>query len=188
MDRIDAHLTSPQAEPLSKASADRLERLFRLYNRRLVALAVPLTNDPATAEDVVMAAWVKAAGSIHQLRAEDAEAFGWLAVLTRHAVSDFYKVSRNREIPRDWADAVTSFPLPAAPAAEDVALAEPEQELPEQLAAAVAALPAEDQDVVLLRAEGMPYAAVAGHVGRGDAFAYTHFHRAVGQLRLALAG
>ncbi|MFJ3914485.1 RNA polymerase sigma factor [Streptomyces vinaceus] len=179
--------TYDQRQVLSSSAADRLDRLFRLYNQRLVRLARNLTNDPATAEDVVMDAWVRAGRSLHQLVSPDAEAFAWLAVLTRHAVSDFYKASRNREIPRDWADAVASFPLPAAPAAEDVALAEPEPELPEHLAAAVAALPAEDQAVVLLRAEGMPYAAVAGHVGRRDAYAYTHFHRAVGQLRLALA-
>ncbi|WP_329449422.1 sigma-70 family RNA polymerase sigma factor (plasmid) [Streptomyces sp. NBC_01426] len=176
------------ALPLTADTAARLDRLFRLYNQRLVRLARNLTNDPATAEDVVMDAWVRAGRSLHQLVSPDAEAFAWLAVLTRHAVADFYKVGRNREIPRDWADAVASFPLPAAPAAEDIVLAEPEPELSERLAAAVATLPEQDQAVLLLRADGMPYAAVAGHVGRGDSYVYAHFHRAVGQLRLALAG
>lgn len=179
MDRID-----PQ--PLSAASAERLDKLFRLYNRRVVALARTLANHADDADDIAADTWLVAARWIETLQADDDQAMGWLATLTRHAVRDFYKPRRNREQPRDWSDTVSSFALPAAPAAEDVALAEPMPELPEHLAALVDSLPENYRTVVLLRCEGVPHSAINDHIGRRAASS-SRLVTALRTLRPALA-
>ncbi|MGW3715498.1 hypothetical protein ACWDN6_35825, partial [Streptomyces albogriseolus] len=104
------------------------------------------------------------------LKADDDHAMGWLATLTRHAVRDFYKPRRNREQPRDWSDTVSSFALPTAPAAEDVALAELMPELPEHLAALVDSLSETEQAVVRLRCEGLTHRAIIAHTGNSNVF------------------
>lgn len=162
MDRIDS-------KPLSAASGERLDRLFRLYNRRVVALARTLANHADDADDIAADTWVVATRWITTLEADDDHAMGWLATLTRHAVRDFYKPRRNREQPRDWSDTVSSFALPTAPAAEDVALAEPTPELPDDLAALVDSLPEKYRTVVLLRCEGVPHSAINDHIDRRSA-------------------
>lgn len=175
MDRIDI-------QPLSAASGERLDRLFRLYNRRVVALARTLANHADDADDIAADTWVVATRWIGTLKADDDQAMGWLATLTRHAVRDFYKPRRNREQPRDWSDTVSSFALPTAPAAEDVALAEPLPELPEHLAALIDSLPEQYRTVVLLRCEGVPHSAINEHIGRRAASS-SRLHTALRTLR-----
>ncbi|MGW1269863.1 RNA polymerase sigma factor [Streptomyces sp. NPDC002491] len=180
MDRIDSR-------PLSAASGERLDRLFRLYNRRVVALARTLANHADDADDIAADTWVVATRWIGTLKADDDQAMGWLATLTRHAVRDFYKPRRNREQPRDWSDTVSSFALPTAPAAEDVALAEePVTELPEHLAALVDSLPEKYRTVVLMRCEGVPHSAINDHIARRAASS-SRLHIALSMLRPAMA-
>ncbi len=158
-----------ETQQLSEASAARLDRLFRLYNTRVVALARTLANNADDADDIAASTWVVAARWIGTLTADDDNAMGWLATLTRHAVRDYYKPRRNHEQPRDWSDTVASFALPAAPAAEDVALAEPTPELPEHLAALVDSLPEKYATVVRLRCEGVPHSAINEFINRRGA-------------------
>ncbi|MGF0168643.1 RNA polymerase sigma factor [Streptomyces koyangensis] len=113
MDRIDA-------QPLTAASADRLDRLFRLYNARLLGFAATRTRDYATAEDVVSETWLRAAVSLSQLRADDAHAYGWLRSIAFRAAVDQYRPRSASEKPEDWTDALASRALPAVPAAEAV--------------------------------------------------------------------
>ncbi|MFD7186291.1 RNA polymerase sigma factor [Streptomyces sp. NPDC059904] len=179
MDRIDA-------KPLD---AERLDRLFRLYNARLVRYARTQTRDADAAQDVAAETWLKAGLSLHNLRAADDEAFGWLRTIAQHTASDYYS---GYERPQDWTDAVTSRALPAADSAEDVALAEPSAPADHdvELAAALDALPERERLVVRLRMQGLTWEAIGQSYGRTCGTAHRRYSRALQILRAqpALAG
>ncbi|MEU2578757.1 RNA polymerase sigma factor [Streptomyces anulatus] len=172
MDRIDV-------QPLTAASADRLDRLFRLYHSRLLGFAVSRTRDHAAAEDVVSETWLRAALSLHQLRADDASAYGWLRSIAFRAAVDRYRPRSASETPEDWTDVLTSRALPPAPAADDssdlIALAD---------------LSAVQSTALRLAAQGLTHRAIAARMGRSRGAVYTHLHRGARRLRssLTLAG
>ncbi|RKN51627.1 sigma-70 family RNA polymerase sigma factor, partial [Streptomyces klenkii] len=106
-DRIDQpHPQGPP--PLSADTAVRLDRLFRRYNQRLVALAVTRTRDRHAAEDVASETWLRVAAWLPTLQADDDHAYGWLAAITRRAAADHYRPRRADERPTD-------FDAPGAP-------------------------------------------------------------------------
>ncbi|MFD9226115.1 RNA polymerase sigma factor [Streptomyces sp. NPDC060064] len=96
MDRIDVRSTKPQAVRLSAEAADRLDRLFRLYNIRLLGFASTRVRnrDIAAAEDIVSETWLRAAVSLSQLKAADAQAYGWLCAIAFRAAVDYYRPRR----------------------------------------------------------------------------------------------
>ncbi|MEU2358850.1 sigma-70 family RNA polymerase sigma factor [Streptomyces misionensis] len=164
--------------------AARLDRLFRLYSGKVTALARQLADRAVDADDIAANAWLVAARWIDTLQADDEQAMGWLVTITRHAVRDFYKPRRTQEVPRDWADAVSAFALPVAPAAEDVALADAAPELPEYLAALVDRLPESQRIVVRLRADGLTWPAIDSRLGTQT---WGRWQRALASLRMAVA-
>lgn len=185
MDRNDER--PAQTGALTPQAAQRLDRLFRLYNGRVTAIARQLANGVDDADDIAASAWLVASRWVHTLQADDEQAMGWLATITRHAVRDYYKPRRSHEVPSDWTDAVSSFALPTAPAAEDVALADPAPELPEDLAALVDSLPEAEREVVLLRVQGISWAGIDSHHGKSSGRSWARFHHAAATLRMEVA-
>ncbi len=173
MDRIDV-------QPLTAASAERLDRLFRLYNTRLLGFAATRVrnNDVAAAEDIVSETWLRAAISLGQLQADDGHAYGWLRAIAFRAAVDYYRPRRASEEPRDWTDAVASFPLPAAPAADDSDVF------------ALAELTAWQSVCLKLAAQGLSQGRIAARIGRVPGTVHHHIHRGARKIRrsLALAG
>ncbi|WP_168724485.1 sigma-70 family RNA polymerase sigma factor [Streptomyces sp. A1547] len=162
---------------LSTAAVARLDRLFRLYNQRLVGFATTRTRDFATAEDVVMEAWLRAAAALPQLQADDDRAYGWLRAITVRAAIDHYRLRRSSEEPRDWADATASFPLPAeAPADADLL--------------ALAELTVPEARVFKLAAQGLSQSAIGARLGRHKGTVSRQLYSGARRLRasLALAG
>ncbi|WP_369361245.1 RNA polymerase sigma factor [Streptomyces sp. cg2] len=185
MDRIDTHRLSAEA-------AERLERLFRLHNSTLMGYAVTRTRSYAAAEDVVGETWARAAASLHQLKAtDDADAYRWLRGIAFHAAAETYSPTGATvmERPRDWADAVAAYVLAPESSAEDTALTEPgPTTLPENLAAAVDALPETQRTVVLLRSNGLSLADIGDCIDRHRSAVHYRLKTARRTLRLALAG
>jgi len=182
MDRIDV-------QPLSAASADRLDRLFRLYSSRVLAYAQTQTRDADAAQDVAAETWTRAGERLHLLQADDDNAFGWLRVIAQYAAVDHYNCY---ERPEDWTDALTSRDLPATASAEDVALADQDApaDVDPELVAAFDALPERDRTVVQLRMEGLSWEAIGQSYGRTCGAAHRRYHRVLQNLRAtsALAG
>ncbi|MDJ0347286.1 RNA polymerase sigma factor [Streptomyces sp. H10-C2] len=164
---------SIDARPLTMESADRLDRLFRLYNKRLLGFAVTRTRDYAAAEDVVSETWLRAAVSLSQLQADDAHAYGWLRSIAFRAAVDQYRPRRASEQPRDWTDAVASFSLPATPPADGDALA-------------LADLSVSQCAAIKLAAQGLTHRAIASRMGRSRGAVYSHLHRGARKLRTAM--
>ncbi|MFJ8629018.1 RNA polymerase sigma factor [Kitasatospora sp. NPDC093550] len=160
---------------LAPEAAARLDSLFRLYNARLVAFAGTRTRDHATAEDVVSEAWLRAAASLHQLRADDSRAYGWLRAIVVRAAVDHYRPRRADEAPADWSDAVTARALPtAAPADESEGMV-------------LALLTSAQAVVIRLKAQGLSDGRIARRLGRSETAIWKR-KQAARRTLLALAG
>ncbi|MCY0947739.1 RNA polymerase sigma factor [Streptomyces antarcticus] len=167
---------SPETR-LTAESADRLDRLFRLHNARLLGFAVTRTRDYATAEDVVSETWVRAALSIHQLQADNERAYGWLRSITVRAAIDHYRLRRSSEAPTDFGDVLIAVRLvPATPPA-DIDLY------------ALAELTAPQATAVKLAAQGLSHQRIADRLGKSRQAVQQNIHRGARRLRsLPLAG
>lgn len=163
------------ALPLSAEAAERLDRLFRLYNSRLVAFAATRTRDYATAEDVVSETWLRAAVSLPQLQAADDRAYGWLRAIAFRAAIDHYRPKRSAEKPTDFTDAVAVRDLPAAPPADAEALC-------------LAGLSPSQCTALQLAAQGLTQRAIASRMHRSPGAVYTHLHRGARRLRASADG
>nr|WP_011475431.1 sigma-70 family RNA polymerase sigma factor [Streptomyces sp. 44414]ABC67369.1 pRL2-6 [Streptomyces sp. 44414] len=167
------------ASPLSADSAERLDRLFRLYSRPVLALAARRAKRPEDADDIAAETWLKVCRVISTLRADDERAMPWLASAVRTVAIDFYRPKRQAEQASDWTDAVASRQLPAAPAADvdtDVF--------------ALADLTANQAVCLKLAAQGLSHGRIAARIGRSHGAVYSHIHRGARKVRrsLELAG
>ncbi|WP_372412845.1 sigma-70 family RNA polymerase sigma factor [Streptomyces luteireticuli] len=172
MDRIVARPASPQVEPLSAGSAERLDRLFRLYSGRVLACAGTRAKRPADAADIAGDAWVLACRYINGLRADDDHAMPWLMSVVRTAARNHYRLKRTTEQPRDWTDAVASRQLPAVPPADESA---------DVLVLAELTVP--EARVLKLAAQGLSQAAIGARLGRHKGTVSRQLYSAARKLR-----
>ncbi|MFH8797689.1 sigma-70 family RNA polymerase sigma factor [Streptomyces sp. NPDC017941] len=164
-------------EQLSAEGAARLDRLFRLYSRRVLAYAATCVRRPEDAQDVAGETWVQASGWITSLRSDDERAVRWLFAITRHAAVALYRPKRAGEQPRDWADEVESRPLPSSRSAdEDVVV--------------LFSLPVQERRVIELAARGLAQMEIADRLGCDGAQVFRWLDSGARRLRasVALAG
>ncbi|MGP3636464.1 RNA polymerase sigma factor [Streptomyces sp. 24-1644] len=167
MDRNDV-------QPLTAASADRLDRLFRLYSSRVLAYAATRAKRPADADDIAGLAWVKAATTVNRLKGSDEAALPWLMCITFRAAATYYAPKRASEQPQDWTDAVASWDLPnAAPADAD--------------ALVFAVLTPRQAAVWKLKSQGMSDRRIALRLGRSETAIWKRKHAGARRLRSSLA-
>jgi RNA polymerase sigma-70 factor (ECF subfamily) len=174
-DRIGEQPAVPSV--LTSENSDRLDRLFRLYSKRVLAYAVTRAKRSEDAHDIAGDAWVLACRYIHGLRADDDHAMPWLASVVRTAARNHYRPRRASEQPRDWTDAVASRRLPASPAAESVTDV-----------FALAELTAVQVVAVKLAAQGVSQRAIARRLGRKQQHVCTSIHAGARRLRSSMAG
>ncbi|MFJ2774916.1 sigma-70 family RNA polymerase sigma factor [Streptomyces sp. NPDC087300] len=169
MDRIERR-------PLSAASADRLDRLFRLYSERVLAYASTRAKRPADADDIAGETWAKACRTVANLRTDDDHAMPWLAGIVRHAAIDYYRPRRASEQPRDWTDALASRPLPPAPPADESADV-----------LTLAELTVSEVRVLKLAAQGLSQSAIGARLGRHKGTVSRQLYSGARRLRASLA-
>lgn len=172
MDRSDTSTASSQVDRLSAVSAERLDRLFRLYSDRVLAYAVSRARSVEDGHDIAGETWLQAARSIEKLRADDANAMPWLAGIVRHSVSAQYRPRRADERPTDWSDTLASRKLPAEPSADGDVLA-------------LADLTARQATVTKLAAQGLTHRAIASRIGRSHGTVCSALVGAARKLRSA---
>ncbi|MCX4524068.1 hypothetical protein OHA69_41495 [Streptomyces anulatus] len=171
-----------EGQRLTAASADRLDRLFRLYNSRLVSYLARHLNNPgdlALAEDLAQETWADFARYPSRPIADLDQAFPLVARRGRQAISRHYRRVSNGtcEAPEDFTDVLISRGLPPAATAEDEALAY-EDLTPRQAI------------VFKLKAQGLSDRKIAQRIDRSETAVWKRKHAGARRLRasLALAG
>ncbi|MFD4400826.1 RNA polymerase sigma factor [Kitasatospora sp. NPDC058478] len=167
---------------VSGSNLARLEALYRLHNVHLVRFLGRLVNhgDQALAEDLAQETWLRIAKAAGTLRVEDAQAFGFIAVVARHVVAAHYRLRRNTsETPTDF-DATAAVHPAAGP------ISVPAPVLPDSYTSVIAQLPPQQRAVLLLRLEGLSHRAVASHIGSHHRTAQNRIAEAVTSLRPAV--
>lgn len=167
-----------QPQPLSADTAARLDVLFRLYNRDVLALARRLARRPADADDLASTVWLAVATRLGRLRADDAHALPWLRSCVRTVAIDFYRPRRQGERPADWSDVVASASLPASESAEEAS---------EVLVLSV--LTPKQSVVIKLKAQGYSDLSIARRICRSETAVWKRKHAGARRLRsYAMAG
>lgn len=158
---------------LSPDAAARLDALFRQYRDFVLRLAVAQLHDADGAEDLAQTVWLSIIPTL--VRGETiAHPHAFLAtVVRRRAINHRVSAPVRRERAEDWSDATAARALPAAPPAEDDALAAGE-------------LTTYQATVLKLSAQGTSQRAIARRLGRSQQAVQQTLHRAARNLRHSL--
>lgn len=155
---------------------DRLGELFDRHHRRLFNFFLRWTRDSGAAEDMVQEVFVRMLKYRHTFRS-GAEFGPWMYALARNTAHDQWR-GRPKELPED-----PEGPEPAA-AFEHPIEALLAEERRGQLAAALALLPAEKRELLLLARSGeLRYEAIGELMGVSVGAVKLRVHRAMRELR-----
>jgi RNA polymerase sigma-70 factor (ECF subfamily) len=174
MDETDSELVHLVRRGDPRAAGRLLERYLRAC--RAVALAV--TGEEADADDVCQEAFVLAIERIAECR-DPARFGGWLLQIVRNRARNLARSpSARRAVPLDGSE----------PSAGPSPLAEVErQELGERLLAALAEIPEQHREVILLHdLEGWKHREIGERLGLPEGTVRSHLHHARRRLRLIL--
>ncbi|HLH18549.1 MAG TPA: sigma-70 family RNA polymerase sigma factor [Bryobacteraceae bacterium] len=143
--------------PAGSGPRESVESLFRRHYGRLVSLLARVTGDPAQAEELAADVFCKLArpGAPH------AESAPWLYRVALNAGLDALR-SNTRRRRREEAAGAESLRTASGPTALDSLLAE---ERRERVRGILAEMKPRDAQLLLLRAEGLPYKELAAAVG-----------------------
>ena len=179
--RIDDDRRAAERRLVEAAQAGDLvafERLYRDNERRVFALCLRLSSDPALAEELTQDVFVRAWSKLGTFRGQSAFS-SWLYPLTVNvALSE--RRSRRRRLARVFpTDDVAAFERPQAPPAPESGF---------DLEKAMAALPPGARAVFVLHdVEGRTHDEIASILGLAPGTSKAQLHRARRLLREALA-
>ena len=129
-----------------RGSSDALQRIYEKYVVYLVTLATALLNDVSTAEDIVHDVFVSLAQSAERLQLEG-NLKAYLAICVVNRVRDRIRARRRQPAPLDEANSICSTdrgPELSAVCSEEL----------QQLSRAMAKLPYEQKEVIMLHLHG----------------------------------
>ncbi|MHC4095792.1 MAG: RNA polymerase sigma factor [Planctomycetota bacterium] len=129
-----------------RGSRDALQRIYEKYVGYLVTLATALLNDLNTAEDIVHDFFVSFAQSSEKLRL-DGSLRGYLATCVANRARDKMRTRRRQPLALDEANSICSN----ARGAELSAVCSEELQ---QLSCAIAQLPYEQREIIILHLQG----------------------------------
>ena len=176
MDETDSELVDLVRQGDRRAAGRLLERYLRAS--RAVALAV--TGQEADADDVCQDAFVAAIARIGDCR-DPARFGGWLLQIVRNRARNLARSpAARRAVPLDEHEP-SREPSPAADAER--------RELRERLLAALAEIPEQHREVVLLHdLEGWKHREIGERLGLPEGTVRSHLHHARRRLRRILGG
>jgi len=156
----------------------RFDDLVHRYVRKVFAICLSRVHNPATAEDMVQETFMRGYRSLETL--QDTEKFGsWLYGIAVRTCLDWLKSKKRTEVSLD-AFENPGLGAPAAPSAAP-------EESTEQMRAAVAALPDEYREVVVLRYfQKLPYREISAIMGIAPATVNLRLTKARTLLRRSL--
>lgn len=159
-----------------RGDADSFGRLYDAYVRRIYDFVYYRTHHRETAEDLTSDVFLRAFAKIGDFDAAKGTFSAWLYRIARNRVIDHYRTAK----PVDDIEDVWDLLRSGADVARDA-------EARERLRAVeghLAALPAAQRDVVIMRAwDGLSYAEIAETLGKSESACKMSFSRAVAALR-----
>jgi len=167
---------------LRRGDKDALRRIYKKYEGDLVTLAAHLLHDPNTAEDVVQEVFISLVHTAPVLRLRRTLR-AYLATAVANRARDHYRRrSRARLAPLDEAAQVAAAGDGPVQIAGDA-------ELRHKLRAAVAELPDEQREVVMLRVHaGLKFREIAAHQSISIKTALSRYQYGLDKLRARLNG
>ncbi|MCX5644333.1 MAG: sigma-70 family RNA polymerase sigma factor [Phycisphaerae bacterium] len=167
---------------LRHGDKDALRRIYEKYEGDLLTLAAHLLRDPATAEDVVQDVFIGLVRTVPKLHLRRTLRAYLATAVANRARDHFRKRSRERLAPIEDAGqmaADTGEPVQIVGAAE----------LVHKLRAAVAELPYEQREVVMLRVyAGLKFREIAAHQNISIKTALSRYQYGLDKLRSMLNG
>ena len=133
---------------IAQADADALTELYGRYNRLVFSVALAVVGDQATAAEITLDVFVRVWQRANTYRPEQARVSTWLMAITRHHAVDVLRRQKSRPEGNSvhWNGLLPQNPSISHDLEEDVALTLQR----EQVRTAVAQLPIEQQQVLLL--------------------------------------
>jgi len=167
---------------LKHGDKDALRVIYEKYEGDLVALAAHLLHDPATAEDVVQDIFIGLVRTVPKLHLRRTLKAYLATAVANRARDHFRRRARARLAPLEDAGQV------AADAEGPVQIVG-EAELVHKLRAAVAELPYEQREVVMLRVHaGLKFREIAAHQNTSIKTALSRYQYGLDKLRSRLNG
>jgi RNA polymerase sigma-70 factor (ECF subfamily) len=171
-------VATPLTEALAAGNREAFAALYDRLGTRLFATARTMLDSTTEAEDVVHDLFVDLARFRHRL-ASVSDLDGYVFTMLRHAVG---RRIRRRVLDRRAVDRLGAERRDAGFSAR------PEEPADDSLAAAVAALPAPQREVIALKIDGgLTFAEIAAVVGVSASTAASRYRYALDKLRSALA-
>lgn len=167
---------------LSETVWERYAAACRPSLRRLAARFV----GDDLADDIVQEAMLRAWRGRAFFRGSQDDFRRWLNVVLRSAACSYLRQQRGRRESELLVAEVHEWLLPSAPAADQALAPAAEQLAVERLRAAVARVPSAYRVVLLARAEGLDYRAIADLAGCGVGTVRSRLHRGKKHLARAL--
>ena len=156
-------------------------RLYDLYARRIYAYLYYRTLDREGAEDLTGAVFLKALESLAGFRPELGGFSMWIHGIARNALRDHF---RSRSRTQSLGEAADLWETPDAGGLEVDA---ENRDLWERLQPHLAALSAEQREIVILRTwDELPYSEIAAILGKTEGACKMSYSRALGLLREAM--
>ncbi|MEY4745052.1 MAG: hypothetical protein RL272_997 [Candidatus Parcubacteria bacterium] len=162
-----------------RGESDAFGRLYDAYVRRIYDFVYYRTHHKETAEDLTSDVFLKAFAKMDGFDAGKGTFAAWLYRIARNRVIDHYRASKRVDDIEDVWDLLRS--------GNDVARDADARERLRETEAHMAALPAAQRDIVIMRAwDGLSYAEIAEITGKSESACKMSFSRAVAALRKRL--
>ncbi len=167
---------------LRHGDKDALRRIYEKYEGDLVTLAAHLLHDPATAEDVVQDVFISLVRTVPKLRLRRTLRAYLATAVANRARDCFRQRSRVRLTPLEEAEQVAADGEGPVQIVGDA-------ELARKVQAAIAELPYEQREVVMLRVHaGLKFREIAAHQEISIKTALSRYQYGLDKLRSKLNG
>lgn len=163
-------------EACQRGDTDAFGRLYDAYVRRIYDFIYYRTHHRETAEDLASDVFMKAFAKIGDFDGRKGTFSSWLYRIARNRVIDHYRTDKKTDDIDDVWDLLQSD--------ADVARDAETRERLREVETYLAALPAAQRDIVIMRAwDGLSYAEIAETIGKSESACKMAFSRAVAALR-----
>lgn len=168
---------------LARSDPEAFGELYERHVKRVYNYVYYRTGARQDAEDLTARTFVQALSHLPRYRQQGVPFSAWLFRIAHNLVANWFRDNAKRTVPLD--EAIEIRPSPTGNPDETIESKEERQ----ALLAAVATLPAERQQLILLRfVEGMRAADIAVVMGRSEGAVKALLHRTIEGLRKNIAG